>query len=200
MGLSKIALPAGSLDAYPWDEDIAVLIDPLTEMLRRMWALGYERVTGNTLGDAWSLANQRASEWARTHAAELVRGIDAATRDRLAAVIADAQADPDMSIADLTASIEGLFGDMAEARAELIAVTETAYAAAAGDAAGYRETGVEYVEISDGTESDEECADADGQVWSLDAYEAEPLAHPNCGRSASAIDTDEALSRGIDRE
>ena len=40
---------------------------------------------------------------------------------------------------------------------------------------------------------------ADGQVWSVDEYEAEPDSHPNCGRSASAISTDEARERGVDR-
>ena len=76
---------------------------------------------------------------------------------------------------------------MSDSRAEMIARTEAAYAAANGDIAGFRETGVEYVEISDGTDFDEECALADGQVWTLDEYEANDLEHPNCGRSASAI-------------
>ena len=88
---------------------------------------------------------------------------------------------------------------MSDWRSELIARTETAYAAANGDIAGFRDTGVEYVEISDGTDFDQECADADGQVWSLDEYEADPLQHPQCGRSASAISTDEARERGVDR-
>ena len=197
MGLTKVAVP--DVDAYAWGEDIAVLTDPLTGLLRDMYAAGYARITGAPLGDAWSLPNQRASDWAAGHAAELVRHIDETSRARLRDVVSAAMADPATTEADLRGAVMGLFEEMSVARADLIATTETAYAAAAGDIAGYRETGVEYVLISDGTEADSECADADGQVWTLDAYDAEPLGHPNCGRSAVAISDEEALERGVDR-
>jgi len=89
---------------------------------------------------------------------------------------------------------------MSDYRAEMIARTETQQAAANGDIAGFRETDVNYVEISDGTYFDQACADADGQVWSVDYYEANDSEHPNCSRVASAISDEEAQSRGIDHE
>ena len=179
--------------------DIATMKEPTAALLAQISAHGFIAVTGADPVEDFSVALDRASEWALPYAGDLITGIDATTKDAINALTAQTMANPDASVADLQAAITDNFEGMSDYRAEMIARTETAYAAANGDIAGYRETGVEYVEISDGTDFDEECADADGQVWSLDEYEADPLEHPSCGRSASAISTDEAHERGVDR-
>jgi SPP1 gp7 family putative phage head morphogenesis protein len=95
-----------------------------------------------------------------------------------------------------TAIEDGKTGELAErlqdayafspARAATIARTETAIAYGHGAGLLYRQNGVQYVEISDG-DSDEECDEADGQIWTVDEYLANPIAHPNCVRAAAPV-------------
>jgi hypothetical protein len=72
------------------------------------------------------------------------------------------------------------------ARALTIARTETSTAIGHGAGLAYQQNGIEHVEISDG-DDDDDCAEADGQIWTVDEYLAEPLAHPNCVRSAAPV-------------
>lgn len=72
----------------------------------------------------------------------------------------------------------GLFG---EARAEMIARTEVALAQNRGHMETYRELGISRVTVLDG-DGDDECATANGQEWTIEEADAEPLAHPNCTR------------------
>lgn len=68
-------------------------------------------------------------------------------------------------------------------RAERVARTETAvaYNGAATDA--YREAGFTHVVVSDGTDYDDACREADGEVWTLAEAEDNPIEHPNCVRA-----------------
>lgn len=74
-------------------------------------------------------------------------------------------------------------------KAERIARTETGVAYNSSTVDAYRDGGVSYVLVYDG-DYDGECADADGQVWTLDYAEANPLEHPNCVRAFGPV-TDE---------
>ena len=73
-----------------------------------------------------------------------------------------------------------------EARAEAIARTEAATVLNEAAIASYRELEVTHVQVTDGDE-DDECAEADGQTWTLDEAESSPLAHPNCTRSFAPV-------------
>jgi hypothetical protein len=42
--------------------------------------------------------------------------------------------------------------------------------------------GVKEVEVLDG-DDDEECASANGQIWTLEEASDNPLGHPNCTRA-----------------
>jgi hypothetical protein len=115
-------------------------------------------------------------------------------RDRVAQSISEG-----WSPQELASSLRDQFGDW---RAETIARTETGYAYNNAAAEGYRELGVEYLEIVDGdgclpdghddtagTPSGEpgvieDDAEADGQVWTVDQFQEHPLGHPNCVRGA----------------
>jgi hypothetical protein len=171
-----------------------------------MYAVGYQDAARALLDAGFSLPNEAAAAWARGHAGSQITGIDETTRAEVAAIIAAAEADPTITAdevgviaaaeADPTITadevgvqIGDLFSGYASWRADMIARTEVTLASAGGAVQGFRDTGVEYVEISDGEEFDEECAAADGAIWTLDDYAANPISHPNCSRSASALDS-----------
>lgn len=67
-------------------------------------------------------------------------------------------------------------------KAERVARTETGMAYNLSSLDSYRSGGIGQVNVYDG-DSDEECAAANGQTWSIDEAEANPLEHPNCVRA-----------------
>lgn len=73
-----------------------------------------------------------------------------------------------------------------EYRAETVARTETAVILNRAAIESYREYGITHVTVSDG-DDDEACAAADGQVWTLEEAEANPIEHPNCVRDFAPI-------------
>ncbi len=186
----KIAMPAGQIDAYPWGVPILVLVDPLAAELRQVYLAGFGAVLQSGVQSEFELANTKAALWADQHAAELVKGIDDTTREKLQELLASALDDPEMSQAALSAEIGDLFGEMAVSRADMIARTETSIASNLGNLGGWRSFGAEWVEVSDGIE-DTPCSEANGSQWTIDHAESDPLQHPNCSRSFSYIPTEE---------
>lgn len=80
--------------------------------------------------------------------------------------------------------VKKVFAGVKNRRALLIARTETARAHNIGTINGYNQTGVvKAVRVSDGTDFDEACVQADGQEWPLQKASAEPIEHPNCVRA-----------------
>lgn len=114
-----------------------------------------------------------------------VKGISETTRSRLQDVLAKGIAEG-LSAQELGDLVETSGGIFDEARAETIARTETATVLNEAAVAQYAEFGVEQVIVSDG-DDDEACASADGETWSLERAEAEPIAHPNCTRAFSPV-------------
>jgi len=120
--------------------------------------------------------------------AERIVGIEATTRNRVAAYVAKA-ADDGLSIGQLRAMIRAdSSGAFSASRAETIARTETGTVYNQATIASYRDSGlVDSVLVFDGQDDDDECRAANGQVWTLDDAEANPLEHPNCRRSFSPV-------------
>jgi hypothetical protein len=178
-------------EAFPWEEDLALLVDATADVIRRLWAMGFREAAFGLLDANFEVPFSAAADYAETRAGWLVKETDGVTRDRIRAVIAETLGptlnNPDVSTPTLAAAIEAEFTDMADWRARTIAATETAYAAAAGQVSAFKEGGVEEVLISDGDEFDEPCVEADGQIWTVAEYEANPLEHPNCSRAAIPI-------------
>ena len=114
-----------------------------------------------------------------------IKGISETTRLRVAEVVRKG-IDEGLSAAELGDRIEATSGLFDELRAETIARTETATVLNEAAVAQYREFGVDRVTVVDGDE-DDACADADGQVWTLEQAEASPIAHPNCVRSFTPL-------------
>jgi hypothetical protein len=83
-------------------------------------------------------------------------------------------------------------------RARTIARTELGDAQNAATVSRYREVGVKLVEILDNgaTDDDEECQVANGQIWTLNYFDANRLEHPNCTRAATAVFDDVTPDRG----
>lgn len=143
------------------------------------------------LDSMYGQANPAAEAYARERAAELVTQIGDTTRTEVNALIERAIAEG-WSLSDLEDALSERFTFSAE-RAELIARTEIGFAENGGVIASLRDADFEYVVVSDG-DGDEECADADGEIWTLDEADANLLGHPNCVRSfrpATAEEIDE---------
>ena len=143
-------------------------------------------------GIVWDLQNEKVAGM-RDKLARLVTRVNATTKSQIADVvteglrrgygitqIANGYAD------EKYGGVAGVF-DATDARAELISRTETGFALNGAQALGFRENGVESVEILDGT-GDEGCADIAGSTQSVDWYDANPLEHPACTRSAVPTD------------
>lgn len=123
-------------------------------------------------------------------AADQIKAIEETTRARVADYV-DRGIKDGLSIPKLAKLIASdPSGAFSRARATTIARTETAMAYAHGSVAGWRESGrVEKVIIHDGDGcgwSGHDDGDlADGSIRTLEEYEENPIAHPNCLRAAS---------------
>jgi hypothetical protein len=132
-------------------------------------------------------ANEKAVAWASDHAAELVTQIDGTTRDGLAALVAKAEEEGWTN--DQLSEAIGEFSGFDDARCDLIATTETAFADVAGNLAGWQESGVvegkKWLLAQD--EFCDDCAEMDGKSVGLDEtfdFDGEeidgPPGHPRC--------------------
>lgn len=113
-----------------------------------------------------------------------VKGISETTREDLIRLVKQGM-DDGLSAAQL-GDLIGSSSTFNELRAETIARTETGtyLNLAAGQA--YRDFGVEKVLVIDG-ETDDICVQANGQVWTMDELDGNPLGHPNCTRDFSPL-------------
>jgi HK97 family phage portal protein len=137
---------------------------------------------GTTL--AFDLENQWVKEVIGELAEKIVRVSDT-TRDEVRALVSK-QAEEGWSIDELAAKIRELKEVNSVSRARRIARTETGVAYNLGSLAGYREAGIEKVEVFDGDEH-EPCASANGAIWTIEEARANPLGHPNCVRAFAAV-------------
>lgn len=141
---------------------------------------------------AFGLPNTRALQYAQTRAASLI-GSDAsggeladATREMIRSTIAEAIAN-DWSISDLANELGDAYA-FSQDRADTIARTELKGAMSAGNAEGWRASGVvtgKIWQISSQHDLDDECNDnADAGVIGIDedfpSGDDMPPAHPNC--------------------
>lgn len=135
-----------------------------------------------------------------------IKGISDTTRQSVAEHIAIAK-ERGYSTAEI---VRGVPGDgyaglrnieaFSESRAQTIARTELATAENWGQVAGWRETGiVSGVRIIDG-DQDDACAEANGSTWTLDEFEANPIAHPSCTRVGVPVVDDSKARRNGHRE
>jgi hypothetical protein len=131
-------------------------------------------------------AASAAAAYGETRGGDLITDIDSTTQDRVQEIISNGVRDSlsDKEVADKLTPLFG--GD----RADLIARTEMATAWNLGVVNTLKDAGEEYVFVTDG-DSDEECQNADGEIWTLEEAEANPLEHPNCIREFRPLTSDE---------
>lgn len=79
--------------------------------------------------------------------------------------------------------IGGVFEQAKGSRAETIARSETADAYNAADCRAYRDLGQSKVHVLDGVDYDEDCRQANGQIWPIEKAEENLKAHPRCTRA-----------------
>lgn len=119
------------------------------------------------------------AEYVEQRAGDRIRSINTTTRDALRTLIADGISSG-LSPAELGTSITEATS-FNEARAEMIARTETGYAYNDTAIGTYRAFEVTEVDVIDG-DVDDVCAHANGSRWTLEEASANPLGHPNCTR------------------
>lgn len=126
----------------------------------------------------------RSLEFVLQRSGVRIKGINDTTRDAVRVVLEDgirqglSPAELGNRIADLT--------QFDEARAEMIARTESGYALNDGALSTYRDFDVNHVIVTDG-DVDEVCSHANGSEWSLEEAMGNPLGHPNCTRDFSPV-------------
>lgn len=189
------AMPADLMERYDWSSWVQALFNPTKAQLKRIYAqAGMDALASIRLGENFHLRDEAAEAYAAQRAAELVgkRWVDGelldnprqeyavteSTRQMLRGTVQRAL-EEGLSPAELRDRIESDFA-FSSTRALTIARTETGTAYNRGTIGGYRDSGeVDEVDVVDG-DGDEECAAANGQRWTLEEAEADPLAHPNC--------------------
>jgi SPP1 gp7 family putative phage head morphogenesis protein len=152
-------------------------LEPLVETLAVEVANGASRLAEKPAKADTIL--ERILAYVRTKVGERVTGINATTRDKIQAAVAEG-VEKGMSPAELGKVLE-TSAAFDEYRAEMIARTETAYAYNDSAIQSYRELGTEHVQVIDG-DRDEICAPVDGATWTMDEALSNPIGHPNCTR------------------
>jgi hypothetical protein len=120
-----------NLDEAFWESATGQMITDLRPMIEAMATDASQTMIESTgVGVDWALVAQDASQWATRYTFDLVRGVTETTREALRRKIAAFVETPGMTREQLEESLRPLFGD---ARASMIAVTETTRAYAEGE-------------------------------------------------------------------
>ena len=171
-----------------WDTQTGQMIAdlrPQMEAMARDAMLGYAVEVG--VGIEWGVIAEEAAAWAEQYAGELIRGITDTTRKVVGRKVAEFIRTPGRTIGDLKADLAPHFG---ETRAQMIAVTETTRAYAAGTTFyqnALAEAGVKMVRVWH-TSRDEkvcvQCGPLDGKPeaeWPAEIRSPDyPPRHPQC--------------------
>lgn len=175
------------LDTYDFEEAgerAATLMRPLyLELLRAGWDVAANQVDTPT---DFVGASERV-EKVVDRLANNITGISNSTKDEVRALIERETArEAGTSVDRIASQLREMGLNNSKSRAQTIARTESATAYNLGATTAYKEAGIERVTVLDGDE-DEACAEANGQVWTLEEAEEEPIAHPNCQRAFSPL-------------
>lgn len=172
----------GILEVFPWAEWRKKLHDQLDPTYRAAVSKAASRRS-----DAFTFDDPFTSSFATQYVGERVKQLDAFTRenvsDLIRRVLDGEGAKSTTNLAELVAKevrehVEGY----ETWRAARIARTETDIAYNHGDVLALKQEGDDLVDVIDG-DSDEACAAANGQVWTVEEALRRPIEHPNCSRA-----------------
>ena len=139
--------------------------------------------------DLFEQINDRAVEWAKDNAAELVTGVSETTRDDIREAISDGLADG-LDVGEIADGLAEI-GSFDDDRADLIAETEVARANSQGALDGYRQAGEagvhvmkEWLIASENVCDDCQDASDQGPIELDEVFDSvdedAPPGHPNC--------------------
>ena len=167
------------------------------EIIRQTWPLWNDELSSDLVFDAADPAVARVLAMA----GDRVKDINETTIENLRVLLEQGheqgwsidrivRGDPENGIPGLRDIIEESYKN----RSETIARTELGTAQNLASAERYDEAGVSQVIVFDNGAGDEDqpCIDANGQVWTLEEMQANPLEHPNCTRSFGAFFSEES--------
>lgn len=173
------------VDAFDWSRAEP---DAFQQLFERAVALQGNRAA---LGE-FAMDDPRTAQVLEDHAGARIVQLDSVSKDRVKQIIRDAWGeDQPVPLADLgdriVDAVREQFAGYEDWRADRIARTEMAYAYNMGNVLGWEQTGVELVDVFDGDDFDDECAEANGSVWTVAQALANPLQHPNAVMAACQI-------------
>ena len=171
---------------FPWDEWQKKLAPDLYQSYRDIVVAG-GTASAEAAGGTFAQNDPFLNRYMTRYVGERITQLDQTTRDTVAETIRAAfDAHEGASVRDLTVAIRDAvrqqFEGYEEWRALRIARTESAIGWNHGNVLGFAQAGVDSVDVQDGTD-DDECADANGETWTLSEALNDPIGHPNCVRS-----------------
>jgi hypothetical protein len=173
------------VDKFDWASYNDSLMEDLNGNFRAIVKIQGQRAAVRAGLDKFTYDDPFVEKTLTTYVGERITQLDETTRGDVSLLVRNAVEAGTGSATELGDKIADLvrekFDGYADWRADRIARTETGIGYNIGNVLGYREAGVEKVRVIDG-DQDEECAKANGQVWTLAEALANPLAHPNCER------------------
>ena len=188
MPISAADLQA-AVRSFPWDEWTRDKLGPGFEQVYRGLVVKTGTRTARDLGEVFDRADPFLSSFMTSYVGERIVSIEGTSKDRVIAlvrrVLDEGAGLSSVELGKLVqTTVEDAFDEMSRWRANMIARTEVAIAENHGTVLGSSQAGVTEVDVFDG-EDDEECAAANGQVWSISEALENPIAHPNCVRAFS---------------
>jgi hypothetical protein len=175
----------GLVKSFPWDEWQKQLAPGFLQVYRDA-VIEQGTAAAEDHDVTFDASDPFLQEHMTSYVGERITQLDEVTQQAVTSRIQQALADgedlePNALQESILDTVDDLFDDMSASRALRIARTEAAIVYNHGNTLGFAQAGFEEVDVIDGTD-DDECADANGAVWSIDDALDDPLGHPNCTR------------------
>ena len=142
---------------------------------------------GDLLGDdsiRWDISNPRVKD-VIDGLAERIRDVAETTREDVRRWV-EVGTEEGLSVQEIARQIRSNAQNISPSRALVISRSESATAYNKGAVLAYGDAGITRVEVLDG-DDDEICAAANGQIWTLEEADADPIGHPNCVRAFAPV-------------
>jgi hypothetical protein len=186
----KVEAVVESFDWEKWHEDMRDALEtPFSDVVFEQ----AERLA-ESLGKTFDRDDPFMRRRMTNYVGNLIKELDATTKADVSSLIQreleETEGMTALELGDKIAdSVRQKFTDYADWRADRIARTETANAYNMGTLLLGKQSGIAKVLVSDGDE-DEECSQANGQIWDLDYAMDHLTAHPNCERAFSLVENE----------
>jgi hypothetical protein len=172
------------VQTFPWDE-WASQLQPGFEQIYRDLVVSTGEAIATRHGVSFDANDPFVSDHMTAYVGERIKQLSRTSRDVVIKTVRKALADGTGSAGELQtrilAAVRETYEDFEAYRALRIARTETAISFNHGSVLGAMQAGFDQVDVTDGTD-DADCAQANGQAWSIEKALNNPIQHPNCSR------------------